>query len=78
MCSITFGKRFEYTDKRFLTLLDLIAKYFTIGSQQKGLVGFFPWMRVLPGIRFGMHFIVVYDSSLKSLRHIVQHLPYTV
>ena len=58
MCSITFGKRFEYTDKRFLTLLDLIAKYFTIGSQQKGLVGFFPWMRVLPGIRFGMHFIV--------------------
>ena len=51
ICNVLFGQRFEYTDKRLMTLLVMMDDIFTLGSFGSGLVSYFPWMRFLPGIR---------------------------
>ena len=52
ICSISFGKRFEYTDKRLWNLIDIMNNIFVMGTQTSGVVGYFPWMRVLPWNRY--------------------------
>ena len=59
MCSIAFGKRFEYNDTESLKFLDLVTEYFKVGTLTV-IVGYFPWMRVLPWNRQGICFIIVF------------------
>ena len=52
ICSISFGKRFEYSDKRLSDLIDIMNNIFVMGTQTTVLFGYFPWMRVLPWNRY--------------------------
>ena len=54
ICNITFGQRFEYDDTTFLAFLDMMSDIFVKGTVGAGIVSYFPWMRVLPGIRFSI------------------------
>ncbi|MEE6491138.1 hypothetical protein FKM82_016108 [Ascaphus truei] len=51
ICAIVFGNRFDYSDKRFLTLLNLIGENFQLLSSAWGtLYNIFPgFMKHLPG-----------------------------
>ena len=52
ICSISFGKRFEYSDKRLWDLIDIMNSIFVMGTQTTVFFGYFPWMRVLPWNRY--------------------------
>uniref|UniRef100_A0A3B4DKW3 Cytochrome P450, family 2, subfamily V, polypeptide 1 n=1 Tax=Pygocentrus nattereri TaxID=42514 RepID=A0A3B4DKW3_PYGNA len=51
ICSLVFGRRFEYTDRRFLSMLNLISKSLKLeGSQWAQLYNSFPrFMDLVPG-----------------------------
>ncbi|XP_067866204.1 cytochrome P450 2D17-like [Heterodontus francisci] len=50
ICSITFGERFEYQDKKFLGFLQILEESFVLeGAFWGQLVNTFPFIRRLPG-----------------------------
>ncbi|KAM9323980.1 cytochrome P450 2F3-like [Gastrophryne carolinensis] len=71
ICSIVFGKRFEYEDKRFLSLLQLINQNFQIISSRWGtFYNMFPRiMNVLPGPHHCM-----FRNLAKMKAFVVEHM----
>ncbi|XP_069087574.1 cytochrome P450 2D15-like isoform X2 [Pleurodeles waltl] len=52
ICSITFGDRFEYDDKQFYRLLDLLKEHMEAATGfLPQLFNFIPWIRYIPGVR---------------------------
>ena len=51
ICNISFGLRYDYDDEDFQAFHQLISDIFTVGTFGSGIVNYFPWMRILPGIR---------------------------
>lgn len=51
MCSIIVGQRFDYDDKQFTRILDLV-KYNLSKFKGTAVLNYFPWLRFLPGDLF--------------------------
>lgn len=51
VCSIAFGKRFEYNDKVFVKFLNIFSENMTL-SGGTALLNFYPYLRYLPGDMF--------------------------
>jgi len=48
ICFVVFGKRFEYTDERFINMLGLFNKSMRLFGPS-GLINFFPFLKYVPG-----------------------------
>ncbi|XP_072287745.1 cytochrome P450 2F3-like [Pyxicephalus adspersus] len=73
VCSIVFGSRFDYEDKRLLAITDSIYHNFLIMSSTWGtLYNMYPnFMEYVPGPhkKMGKYFKVIYDISAESIKY---------
>ena len=51
ICSICFGKRFEYEDEDFVNMLNIFDKNMALAGST-AVVNYFPWLERLPGDPF--------------------------
>nr|XP_006120572.1 cytochrome P450 2D15-like [Pelodiscus sinensis] len=71
MCSLTFGKRFEYNNEKFLRMLHLIEEAFNIGAGiLPQILNMMPWLIRIPGPHNNV--FQPYIESFKILREIVK------
>lgn len=74
ICSIVFGNRYEYSDKRFHRLMFLLNENLRLNSVS-GAINLMPWLRHVPGDLFSYKALV---NSIEQLRlfaqdHIAEH-----
>ncbi|XP_048253649.1 cytochrome P450 2D14-like [Haliotis rufescens] len=67
ICSTVFGKRFEYTDPRFIKILKALEEYFAILGVA-GVANVLPFLRFLPGDLFK------FKKMMRSIDTIISQL----
>nr|XP_033812243.1 cytochrome P450 2U1 [Geotrypetes seraphini] len=74
ICSICFGKRFDYENKEFKTLLCLLSRGLELFlNGQILLLNLWPWLYYLPFGKFKEHRQIVNDLKAFLLRIITEH-----
>ncbi|OWF36141.1 Cytochrome P450 2J6 [Mizuhopecten yessoensis] len=68
ICSIVFGERFEYNDKKFKNLMFLMNELFRLNTAG-GVANVMPWVRHLPGDVFQVKEII---NNFQTLLNFIQ------
>ena len=73
ICSIVFGKRFEYTDQEFIQAMDDLSEEVRLGAGSA--INYFPYLKHLPGDFFSVKKVLsLIDSEKRFIgKHVDTH-----